>query len=379
MASFRYDSSLLANFTRTAAGGISVPASIARTGIQVYQTPDGRTIREWRSPDEVFDADSLNSLADAPVTVGHPKANGIAIPVTPKNVKELSSGHVAGPPIRGQVDGDSYTWMSTDLLLTAADAQDAVSSGSVCEVSAGYTCDYDDTPGVTDDGQAYDRKQTNIRFNHVALLPKGAARAGSNAKLRLDGNQELLDEPNPADADQHTKVTPMKIKIDGIEYEVGSASHIDALNKRITDLEASVTASATQLSDSETEAGSSAAKIDELEKSLAEAKEASSPETLEASVKDALEFRAQATKLVGDGYDFAGKSKHEVRVEALKDLKLDGKSADYVEAAYDLKLDSIDEEADKPDYKIDEKTTNTKTSTGFDHKALYLSTFGKAN
>lgn len=52
------------------------------------------------------------------------------------------------------------------------------------ELSAGYTCRYEMTAGVTPDGQQYDAIQTTIRGNHLALVEEG--RAGSDVSV-LDG------------------------------------------------------------------------------------------------------------------------------------------------------------------------------------------------
>lgn len=49
------------------------------------------------------------------------------------------------------------------------------------ELSAGYTCDLDWTPGKTPSGEAYDAVQKNIRINHVAIVQRG--RAGQQVRI----------------------------------------------------------------------------------------------------------------------------------------------------------------------------------------------------
>ena len=46
---------------------------VARTGVYTYINPDKTIRREYRPPEEVFAAESLESFAGKPVTVGHPK------------------------------------------------------------------------------------------------------------------------------------------------------------------------------------------------------------------------------------------------------------------------------------------------------------------
>lgn len=368
MAVQRFDSGRLDQFQRTAAGGFKIPATIARTGIQIYTAPDGTKVREYRSPEEVFSVDSLASLADAPVTIGHPKANGINIAVTPLNRQRLAHGHVRGQaPDKVKVDGDAHDWVSTDLLVTAADAQSGIESGELCETSGGYMCDHDETPGTDPEGNAYDRKQIKIRYNHIALLGKGRARAGENAKLRLDGDQELI-EPEPAIARHNLeKVKTMKVTVDGIEYESGSESHVAALKKLLAD-------STEKLETANTEAGANAVKLDELEKSLAKATEASSSSKIDERVTETLEFRAKASTLLSDEYDFTGKTEHQVRVDAI-DEKYKDRPEEFVKAAFEMKLDSIEKpEDEKAGYKVDEKPPLVD---GFDHKAHYEASFNK--
>ncbi|MGQ0287027.1 DUF2213 domain-containing protein [Pasteurellaceae bacterium 22721_9_1] len=44
---------------------------LTRTGVFIYQQPDGTSRREYRPPDEVFKADSLNAFKGIPITDEH--------------------------------------------------------------------------------------------------------------------------------------------------------------------------------------------------------------------------------------------------------------------------------------------------------------------
>lgn len=79
-----------------------------------------------------------------------------------------------------------------------------IESGKV-ELSAGYKCDFDLTPGVFN-GEAYDAVQRNIRGNHLALVSEG--RCGPDVavldhfKFTFDAMEkiEMADENNVAEA-----------------------------------------------------------------------------------------------------------------------------------------------------------------------------------
>jgi hypothetical protein len=181
----RFDSGRLSKATRTGSGGARVPASIARTGIQTYTDAQGRTVREYRAPDVVFDAAALETLASIPVTVGHPGA------VDAANWRRHAVGHVSDAPPARRADArvPGREWLDAQIIIQDADALRRIEAGDLVEVSMGYLADVVYTPGVTPSGEHYDAIQHSVRFNHLALLPSGRARAGAGARLRLDGNQ----------------------------------------------------------------------------------------------------------------------------------------------------------------------------------------------
>lgn len=189
---FRIDSGSLAKAERTPAGGLRVPAFLTRTGVFTYYR-NGQPVRELRPPEEVFSRESLDSLRDAPVTDDHPW-NAPGQKVTPENTRELRRGHVSG---HVRADSDK---ISAALVIDDAELIRAIEGRKRTEVSCGYRCDTDHTPGVFE-GQPYDRVQRNIRYNHVAIVKHG--RAGSDIKLRLDSEDDVIAERDDS-ADDHT-------------------------------------------------------------------------------------------------------------------------------------------------------------------------------
>lgn len=152
---------------------------INRTGPQEYLAAemqlDGdpmRMISVDRTPEEVFDPAALASFEGKPVTDGHPPEN-----VGAENFAAYTHGHVQN--VRREGD-----FTLADLYITDAVLADQVRSGAKREVSCGYTCCYQP------DGAGY--RQTGIRGNHVAIVPRG--RAGRQVAIRDDAPAEKAEK-----------------------------------------------------------------------------------------------------------------------------------------------------------------------------------------
>lgn len=163
----------------TDSGALIVPCRISRTGTQKYLAKElgltdldpNEIVEVHRTEEEVFDTDSVNSMRSLPVTVLHPKEF-----VTPDNASEYQVGMIEGLPVK-----DEETLAGT-LVINNAKGLDAIEEGTE-ELSLGYTCDI-----VLKDGEYH---QSNIRGNHLAIVPKG--RAGSVCRIS-DAALELSDE-----------------------------------------------------------------------------------------------------------------------------------------------------------------------------------------
>lgn len=173
----RIDVGALAPPIRHPDGRLTAEARIARTGVQVYRNADGSPRREYRSPAEVFRADSRESFRGVPVTNGHPPTM-----LSAQNAKQYAVGTVLESPRK---DGD--------YLVTAISVFDAATVAEMeagkTQVSNGYDVDLVETPGIDPaTGQHYDAIQTNIVGNHLAIVD--SARAGREAAVRMDAAYE---------------------------------------------------------------------------------------------------------------------------------------------------------------------------------------------
>lgn len=168
---YYFGSKISENLSHTPEGFLiarNVP--IARTGVQMYLArelglTDGdpeRQIKVYRLPEDVFDPAAVASFEGKDVTDGHPTEA-----VTPANFAAYSKGHAE----RIHRDGD---YLAADLVVKDPVLMSEVENRVKREVSCGYGCDY--VPYK--DGY----KQTNIRGNHVAVVPQG--RAGREVAIK---------------------------------------------------------------------------------------------------------------------------------------------------------------------------------------------------
>ena len=349
----RYDSlQLVAGAVIDTDGFMRDSPIVARTGVYEYCNPDGTIRREYRPADEVFASDALNSFRGKPITVLHPKKG------------KITAANAFGTAI-GSILSDGYPkdekYVACDIVIFAPDK-----IGKHRELSLGYRCDCEETPGVSPDGQAYDAIQRNIRINHLAVVP--LARAGMKARLNCDGDEIIESEGTQ---------NMSKFKIDGVEHEVPEAvaNYITALQSRADAAEAGltatketlagVTASKTELQtklDAMTgERDGVQGKLDAMTaerdslKSKVDAAEADKKAAVDKAVEDTkkevkerAELEADAKKAKCDKTD--GMDNKALKIAIIKavrgdSLNFDGKSDDYVNAYYDSIRGDLDSNA----------------------------------
>jgi uncharacterized protein len=322
----RRDVSKLGKFARTGAGGVRVPATVSRTGVQAYPGagPGGSTLLEYRPPEEVFDADSLASLGGVPITRNHPPDG-----VHPGNIREVQLGHVSdnAPEPRVKVDGSAHEWVRAQLVVSdgATLAEIDAHPNASWEVSGGYSCILDMTPGTSPEGEPYHAIQRKIRWNHVAFeRADNWARAGADAKLRLDSQGKTMK----------------KIVIDGVELEYGSAEHFAHVAKaHQVALDA-----AKARTDAETARADALQAKHDAEKLRADsAVAATAADKIDAAVEARMALFARAARLLPAEYETKGKTDAQVRADAVTRAlgaeKVAGKSPAYLDAMFDLLAD----------------------------------------
>ncbi|UPU16053.1 head maturation protease [Escherichia phage ZCEC13] len=292
-------------------GFLRVPGKAARTGIQEYLASElglkGRApndiIRVYRPAEEVFNDESLQSYLGADVTNNHPPTL-----VNASTYRNTSVGVVTSV---GRQDGD---FVIVDMVIKDKDAIKAVETGK-CELSAGYTAVYDDTPGTTPEGEPYDFRQTQIKINHVAIVDR--ARAGAMARI----------------FDNMEKKPMYQITTDtGLKVDVADAAVVDAF-KRLEQ----------RVSDAEAAKETVQAQLDAAMEQVADLTTKCSDEALKARVEAIARVTSSARKVAGD--EFTCDSMDPVTIKraalAVKRPSVDWaeKSAAYVEAAFDMAVE----------------------------------------
>jgi hypothetical protein len=333
-------------------GYLPISARIARTGVQDYyafefwplfedREPDS-IIRLWRPPEEVFDAASMASFERLPVTDDHPWED-----VAASNWSEYARGMTEGAPSR---DGD---FLRHNLLITDADLISDVQIGlkgertGKCEVSCGWTFMIDLTAGTTPEGEPYDMIAREIRGNHVAIVDIArcgpACRLGDSAKSPA-ARFKLKDMCNcktPASPEDETMtIKTRSVVVDGITIEATeqSAQVIDKLTAERDDARsklATVQAEAATAKDAHDKA--IADKDAEIQKLKDEAPTAA---TLEKMAADRAGLIDTAKKMLGDSFDFTGKSADEIRKAAVE-KKLGDSAKDYDAAQITIAFDTL--------------------------------------
>lgn len=315
MNNLRFDY-LKINAKKTDEGYLVDTPIVGRVGIQIYRNADGSMRREFRPPEEVFDEESLASFAGKPITDDHPEDM-----VTAENAKKLAVGMIkdAGKRVNNDV--------VAPIIVLDAQTIKKIENGKK-ELSLGYTVEIVEQPGEWN-GQKYDAIQKNIRINHLAVVVKG--RAG-NARFNLDGLQSV---------DFFEEQTLKKVKLDnGIEYDAAPevAVELDKLRldaqklfEKNVDLQKycdGITAERDLLKSQIDQAGK--IREDALNKA-----------------KEELKARADLENIAARfDVDCSAKSDKDIKISIIKSLHKNidftNRSDEYIQAAFDLVLDSAE-------------------------------------
>jgi len=329
----RYDRAEI-TATKTPEGFIRDAPVIGRTGILIYQNADGTIKREYRPPEEAFNKDSLASIMGKPITIAHKDF------VTADNAAKIAP--VGTVLTEGRKDEGN---IRADVVIYHLDTD-------ARELSCGYTLTLDETPGTTPEGEAYDAIQRNIRYNHLAIVPRG--RAGRVARLNMDGD-EIMDFDEGKDDLTMSDKQMSKIRLDsGLEYDAAPevGVYVESLKKDIYKLHKDAE---TAKADAKKDIDKLQAKCDALDAELAKEKDARKKDAEEAKKNFDAAVKARVTLL-----DVAKTHKiekadsltdKEIKIAVIKavrgdKLNLDDKSDEYIEAAFDM---AKDEEKNRED------------------------------
>jgi hypothetical protein len=196
---------------KTSQGFLKIPAYCTRSGIFEYEE-DGKTIKEFRPPEEVFNEKSMKSLALVPVTKEHPTEM-----LDSKNYKKYEVGNTGESIVREK------DFLKCNVIIKdpeiIEEIEEKKENGQDYELSCGYECEVVDSAGEYN-GEKYDRVQTDISYNHLSLVDEG--RAGKDVKLKLDKNKSKKNDKEKAKMIKikMDAINTKKLKLDAIEISV---------------------------------------------------------------------------------------------------------------------------------------------------------------
>jgi hypothetical protein len=241
---FRYDTGTINGVQRMPDGRLIAPVHMTRTGVFTYRNADGSTRKEYRPPDEVFKPESMNTARMMAVADDHP----------PKRVDSTNAITIMRGTTGNDVHQDGIYLAST--IAVHDGALIAKMERGKRQVSCGYDCRIDATPGVSPEGETYDVVQRDIVYNHLAVVDRG--RAGSEVRVRMDAatmdddvtqhedsHMDKLIEALAAKADAERKLAEMTVDRDAQRKRADTAEataeslrkDTDAANKARKDAE----------------------------------------------------------------------------------------------------------------------------------------------
>jgi hypothetical protein len=181
LAGFRFDFAppvrLGATPVQVHPDGYKVYRGVATFGDVVLDYPDLDPPRaEFRPVSEVLSDDALASMVNVPFTLQHPDDL-----LDETTVRAHEHGSVISAT-RGGPLGDE---MIVLIRVPGLEAQDAIESGLLRELSPGYRAREDKTPGVFK-GKRYDVVQRGHRYNHLAGVDMARARTPDGRVAKLD-------------------------------------------------------------------------------------------------------------------------------------------------------------------------------------------------
>ena len=206
-----YGSKLSPHMTETPEGFlICHDVKIARTGTQNYLAReiglDGmpeRVLQVTRSAEDVFDPAAIASFEGKDVTNTHPSEM-----IVQENQAAYSKGHAEN--VRRVGD-----YLVADLYLKDPTLISEVKNGAMRDVSCGYYCQYEA------DGAGY--RQTHIRGNHIAIVPRG--RAGRDVAIK-DSTAELPAEKGKV---KHMSKSKSLLSLFGLAAKNAAPEELDSM------------------------------------------------------------------------------------------------------------------------------------------------------
>jgi hypothetical protein len=321
----------------------------------------------------VFDPESLKTLLGIPLTLNHPGSGKL---VTPETLAKLKVGSINGEPF-----SDGYR-VYVDLQVERADAVKALREKTHTYLSCGYTCEVEEVSG-TWMGVRYDAIQRDIRYNHVALCR--SPRGDENLKIRLDSTGSIV-EPQPEGAPMAAEENKEVAKLVG-DFQARIDAKDAELKQVRTDSEAQLKTVTAERDALQAKLDEATARQDSLDKELKAEREG-----MAAKIQAAA---GELSKLRADAKDFGVEVKEDsspmdirkaVILKANPEVKLDGKSDDYIVARFDsvveagaksVQIDNQNKQVSTPNPANGQQRNDSQDETADAARARMIARLGK--
>lgn len=306
----RYDQGEIKSYADfTNEGFLKCDAIVTRTGVFFYKNPDGTIRRELRHPDDVLQEESLQTMKMIPLTDDHPPERL----VNADNAKRLSVGYT-GENVRP--DG---SFIYSNFVVTDNGTIENIVQKGKKQLSLGYTVDLIEEKGDFE-GEEYDFRQTNIRYNHLSIVQ--SARAGSEARIALDENDAIEISQN-----EEATMAKRKVKIDQDEFMVEPEA-ADSIERLLEDMK--------NLEDEKVRVEDELKMIkDRLEKALAERDAAK--EEAEALLKENGEMKDKEEEKM-DSSEIDRRVRERLKLLRLAETVLDSEAIEKIDSLSDMDI-----------------------------------------
>jgi len=302
------------------------PGIMKYLGREVGDADPNRIVKVYRSPEELFREDTIKSFRSKPMAVQH---HGLLDSV---NTQLVSVGFSKDDvrPEEGYLTGS--------IVVTDAKAIESIESGQTEEISLGYQAKFSPVSGTTPDGETFEYQMSNIRGNHIALVPRG--RNGRDCRV--------ADEAPTLKGKQAMEPEMTTLVLDGVSYTmpVQVAQVVGKLQRELDKVESAQNKvaedHATALAAVTTERDQTKARLDATEA------DRKTEDQLDVLVEQRLQLVEKARTVVAD-YDASGKSAEAVFTEVCtkKGVDCTGKSAEYIQARFDVLAEDAEKSATK--------------------------------
>lgn len=255
----RFDRGYIRKAEVTPEGFFRGEANYCRDGVLVYRSPNGTERRELRLPEE-----NKRALADfgfKPITIEHPP-----VLLNASNAKNFAIGQTDSTTFYDPRSG----FVRGVISVFDSDAIADIRDGKRQEISIGYQCSIDPTPGEWR-GQRYDAIQRNLRINHIALTQKG--RAGADVRVLLDSDDVAyqVDSKTPLSIPS-TPTRTMDLERNGLVFKDLPTDVVTFVHQEFQKLDSEIEDLQTYSNDLENAARTDADSIENLSVELTETK-----------------------------------------------------------------------------------------------------------